>query len=303
MYFFKWLAIGKNLNSPLRGESKFDDQRERKILVGVNNSSYNNHPQPNPSPSRGMELVRSIKACFSLKTTSCGGYSLLEMLLAAAVGSIVLAGSYTSFVIIANQYQRVSAFSEVQAMGIPTIKLLQRDLRMAGRIFMDDDIEPVYGSIATPVTITDSGNACCDSISIIYDRDDSTDPLNIKSQRCQLDYTVSSRTTNSVTRNALYLTVTTLFTSDAVAYNCTGDGATTLVADYIDDLQFVGSDLDSNGNPMIVDVSMIVHSKNKMAKTVAYTKPTETIGNYSFTANDNYHRDEFTATVNIRNLR
>ncbi|MCE3232249.1 MAG: hypothetical protein K0R98_506 [Rickettsiaceae bacterium] len=242
-------------------------------------------------------MLAKLKLIFSLRSINCQGYSMLELLLASAVGSIVIAGSYTSFVIVAKQYQRIAAFSETQDAGIPTIHLLKRDLRMAGREALDSNLDPVFGAITTPIAITDSGNACCDSITIIYDRTSGT-----SNQRCQIVYETASRAANSITRNALYMTVTTLNASPA-SFTCIGDGATSLVTDYVDDLQFVGSDNDSNSNPRIVDISMILHSKSLMAKTVSYSKPTQTVGNYNFSATDQYHRDEFTATVNIKNLR
>jgi hypothetical protein len=225
----------------------------------------------------------------------CKGYSMLELILAAAVGSIIIAGGYTSFVILSKQYSRISAFSEVQQAGIPSVRIISRDLRMAGRIAMDTNVDPVYGAIANPITITDSGNACCDSITIVYDKDSIVNP-----QRCQITYDVQARTNPD--RNALYMTVTTLF-SDAGDL-CLGDnGSPALVADYIEDLQFEGSDNNTNGNPQIVDMSIIARSQSTLTSTNTYTRPAQTIGNYNFSFTDNFHRDEFTATVNIKNLR
>ncbi|PIR39384.1 MAG: hypothetical protein COV35_02385 [Alphaproteobacteria bacterium CG11_big_fil_rev_8_21_14_0_20_39_49] len=227
-------------------------------------------------------------------TRNCHGYSMLELILAAAVGSIIIAGGYTSFVVLSKQYSRVSAFSEVQQAGIPSIRIISRDLRMAGRVAMDTNVDPVYGAIANPITITDSGNACCDSITVIYDKDSTVNP-----QRCQITYDIRPRTNPA--RNALYMTVTTLL-SDA-GDPCLGDGATSLVADYIEDLQFVGSDNNSNGDPQLVDVSIIARSQSTLSSTNTYTRPDQTIGNYNFSFTDNLHRDEFTTTINIKNLR
>jgi Tfp pilus assembly protein PilW len=240
-------------------------------------------------------LKAKLKSAYTLQSTNYSGYSMLEMLLASAVGVIVILGSYTSFVIVAKQYQRISAFSETYESGAPTINLIKRDLRMAGRVAMDANMDPVFGTIATPITITDSGNACCDSIVIVYDRTSGT-----SNQRCQITYSIAART--NPTRNAIYMQVSTLNASPG-AFTCTGAGGNSLVADYVDDLQFVGSDNDSNGNPMIIDMSLIIHSKGTIAKTITYTRPAQIVGNYNFTATDNHNRDEFTATVNIKNLR
>jgi prepilin-type N-terminal cleavage/methylation domain-containing protein len=242
-----------------------------------------------PSLACGGGLVRGLTP----KNNHCRGYSLLELVLASAVGAIVIAGAYTSYVIIAKQYERVSTFSEVQQAGIATIQMITRDLRMAGRETMDASINPVYGSIPTPISIVDSGNACCDSITIVYDKN------SVAAQRCQIRYSIQSRTTGGITRNALFMTVTTL-----AGAACTGSGLVpSLVADYVDDMQIVGSDNDTSGNPRIVDISLIMRSQSVLPRTTTYTRPAQIVGNWNFNFNDNFHRDEFTATVNIKNLR
>jgi len=235
-------------------------------------------------------IITNIAICGNCRK----GYSMLELILASAIGGVIIAGGYTSYVIIAKQYQRLSSFSEVQQAGIPTVRIISRDLRMAGRVAMDTNVEPVYGAITTPIAITDSGYACCDSITIIYDRDSTVNP-----QRCQITYSIQPRT--NPTRNALYMTVTTLLSD--VGDACTGDGATSLVTDYVDDIQFVGSDNNTSGNPQIVDMSLIQRSRSVLNSTQTYTRPAQTIGNYNFSFTDNFHRDEFSTTINIKNLR
>ncbi len=216
------------------------------------------------------------------------GYSLLELVLAMAVGSVILAGTYTASVIVAKQYERISGFSEVQEMGVPSLRQISRDLHMASYKALDASISSPFGAITTPIAITDSGNACCDSIKIIYDRNTTT--------RNRYSYYVAARTNPS--RNALYLDIENW---SGASWTVTTTGA--LVADYIEDLQFVGSDNDSNGNPRIVDVFMLFRSKSLLPANVTYTKPAQTKGNYNYTVTDRYHRDEFSATINIKNLR
>lgn len=216
------------------------------------------------------------------------GYSMLELLLASAVGGIVIAGSYASYSIVAKQYQRISAFAEVQEAGMPTIRLLSRDIRLSGLVELDSSLDPVYGTIATPVTITDSGDACCDSIQLIYDKP-STD-------RRRVTYSIAART--SPARNALYMDIETW---SGTAWVASIDDA--LVTDYVEDLQFVGSDNDSNGNSRIVDISMVIRSQSTLNRTVTYAPPAQVVGNYDYSFSDNFYRDEFTATVNVKNLR
>ena len=222
------------------------------------------------------------------------GYSTLELLLATAVGSIVIAGSFSAYSVIGKQQKRVSAFSEVQSAGMPTLRIISRDLRMAGRVAMDANIEPVYGAIATPIVITDSGDACCDSIVITYDQDSTVNP-----KRCVITYSVAARTNPA--RNALFRNVST--PNGDLGDTCTGDSSTDLVTDYVDDFQAVGSDNDASGFPRLVDMSILLRSQSILPSNRTYTPPDQVVGNFNYSFTDNYHRDEFTMTVNIKNLR
>lgn len=226
------------------------------------------------------------------------GYSLLELMLAMAVGSIILAGTYTANVIVAKQYERISSFVQVQEMAIPSLRIIARDVRMAGYVALDATVSSTYGTITTPISITDSGNACCDSIAIIYDT--------TTTNRIRITYSVSQRTAAIVSpvaipaKNALYRQVET-WNSGSSTWSVTT--ANSLVADYIEDLQFVGSDLDTNSNPRIVDMFMLFRSKSLLPANVTYTKPVQTVGDFNYNITDMYHRDEFSATINIKNLR
>lgn len=232
----------------------------------------------------------NLKKIFSLKNKNSRGYSMLELLLASAVGGIVLAGAYASYTIVGQQQYRVSAMSEVQSAGMPTVRLIARDLRMAGRVAMDANLDPVFGIISTPITITDSGDACCDSIEIIYDKD--------STERRRITYDIQARTNPD--RNAMYMDIDLW---DDASSSWTSDISDALVTDYVEDFQVEGSDLNSDGNPMIVDIALILRSKSSLSKSNLYERPDQIIGNYDFSFNDNIYRDEFTMTVNIKNLR
>lgn len=217
------------------------------------------------------------------------GYTLIELLLAMAVGVGVLGATYSSYLIVSKQHQRMAAAAEVMDVGIPSIELVSRDLRSAGYQAMDANMESINGPIADPILIVDSGNACCDSVEIIYDVDLNT--------RLRISYYVAARA-NPV-RNALYTTVETW---NGAAWDLTTPES--LVSDYIEDFQMVGSEFDTGGNPTLVDVSMVFRNKKALLRnTVNYSKPAYEAGNFALTANDTYHRDEFFTTVNVRNLQ
>jgi prepilin-type N-terminal cleavage/methylation domain-containing protein len=217
------------------------------------------------------------------------GFTLIELLISVVLSAVIMAATYTSYTIVSKQSERVSAYAEVQESGIPAIQLISRDLRMAGHKSVDANIESSFGSISNPVLITDSGNACCDSVEIIYDVDLST--------RYRVTYYVAART--NPTRNALYMDKESW---DGISW--TAITTQSLVADYIEDFQLLGSDINSSGDPALIDISMIFRSKKLQVRGVStYTKPSYNIGNYNFTTTDAYYHDSFSATINLRNLR
>lgn len=231
--------------------------------------------------------------CHILKSKHQFGYNLLELVLAMAVGSVIIAGTYTANVIVAKQYERLSSYSQVQEMGVPALRLVSRDVRMAGYIAYDSNIESTYGAITTPITITDGFFNSTDSIAIIYDRDTST--------RYRTTYYVAMRDAATATtpeKDGLYMDVESW---DGSTWTTITSQA--LVADYIEDLQFEGSDLDGNGNPRFVDIFMVFRSKSLLPNDITYTKPAETAGDWNYSFTDKYNRDEFSATINIKNLR
>lgn len=221
------------------------------------------------------------------------GYNLLELMLATAVGSVIIAGTYTADVIVAKQYERISAFSEVQEVGVPSLNIIARDVRMAGYTAYDSTMTSTFGSITTPITITDAYYQNFDRIQIIYDRDTST--------RNRYTYYVAQKTAATGVFPAVYGLYLNIENWNGTTWTTTTSAS--LVADHIDDLQFVGSDPDSNGNPRFVDIFMLFRSKSMLPANVTYTKPAQTYGNYSYTITDKYHRDDFSATINVKNLR
>ncbi len=216
------------------------------------------------------------------------GYTLIELLLAVVVGAVILGASYTSYSLIAQQYETLSSKSEIQEMGLPTLNILTRDLRMAGYKALDTSLDSFYGKIDAPVDITDSGDACCDTIRIVYDTDLTT--------RLRTTYRVATR--SNPTRNALFMDRESW---DGNVWNSLTSGA--LVADYVEDFQVVGADFNLDGEPQLIDLSLVIRSKHALAKTYTYQKASYSPGNYTMDITGNFMREEFTATINLRNIR
>lgn len=216
------------------------------------------------------------------------GYTLIELMLSVVVGVAVLAGAYASYGIVANQYDKISTYAEIQERGLSTLRFLARDLRMAGHKELDGQLESAWGRIDDGATMTDSGVACCDTLTVIYDRDLFT--------RHRVTYHVDER--SSPTRDALFMDIETW---DGSTWNMATQNA--LVVDYVEDFQVEYSDNNSDGDPQLADIVLLLRSRNAFEQVFSYTTPSYNPGNSNFSASDNYYRQAFTTTVNLRNLR
>lgn len=214
-------------------------------------------------------------------------YTMIEMLLAVVVSSIILAGTYASYTIVSDQYQRNEGAAQIHSFAVPTLKILTRDLRMAGFRTLDDNIEANLGMITNPITITDSGDDCCDTVSVVMDTDDST--------RKRFTYYVDER--ENPTRLALFLDIEEFDTGTWVA-----ERSAEVVADYIEDFQIVGSENNSSGQPTVLDISLVFRTKTQGKQSLTFAKPAYSAGNYDYEFTDNFARREFSTTILLRNL-
>ncbi len=225
----------------------------------------------------------------NIKRVSEFGYSMIELLLATVVGGIVLAGAYASYNLIATQYKKNSSIGEINDFATPTLKIIARDLRMAGFKAVDAEIESTYGRIDDPITITDSGNACCDSISVIYDKS--------VTERVRVTYRVAPKA-NDTSRNALYM--------DVDQYQAAGTWVevynSSVVADFIVDFQVEATKTNASGQPSLVNLNIVFRSRNKTNSQSTFSKADYETGNYDFSITDNYLREGFETTILLRNL-
>lgn len=234
-------------------------------------------------------MIKNNKHITKHNRYSESGYTMIELLLATVVGSIVLAGAYVSYYIVEAQYNKNSAIGDLGDFAVPTLKILSRDIRMAGFKAVDTDIESAYGKIDNPFIITDSGNACCDSIEMIYDKS--------TTERLKVTYFVAPKT-NDTTRNALYMTIEQYQSSGAWVTNV--DSA--IVADFVEDFQAEAVKANAAGEPTLVNLNIVFRSRNKTKTTQTFQKAGFSTGNYVFSITDNYLRDEFETSIYLRNL-
>ena len=96
-------------------------------------------------------------------------FTLVEMLVALAVSAVIVSATYASFELIQKQYKKNIDVIEMHSSGRSIMQVLEREIRMAGYEFRDGNGVMTYGNIIGPLVINDSGNKCCDEVTIIYD--------------------------------------------------------------------------------------------------------------------------------------
>ena len=95
------------------------------------------------------------------------GMSLVEILIAIVISTIVITAAYASYSVIRSNYDFQQDMKYMSETARSVVKMIARDIRMAGYTEFD------AVQITEAVKITDSTSKCCDRIDIIYDRSSS----------------------------------------------------------------------------------------------------------------------------------
>jgi hypothetical protein len=155
------------------------------------------------------------------------------MLVALAVSSIIIAASYASYEMVATQYKKNMDVADMHTSGRAIMRIIERDIRMAGFEYRDTDAKVTYGTISNPLTIKDSGNKCCDEVTVIYDYFDEESK---KVERIRIRYWAEPYTSNKGSRHRLYKQKDILGKNKKILATPVL-GNKEVMADYIEDLQ------------------------------------------------------------------
>ncbi len=221
--------------------------------------------------------------------STSSGYTMVELLLALVVGSVVVVGAYTAYSLVSSTQANYASRTELQEVGVPALRLIERHIRMAGYEALDAELDPVNGDIIAPAAVTDSGNACCDTLTLEYDDNSGV--------RYQVAYYTAPRT-NPETRTALFMDRNRW---DGISWSSDVSGA--LVADYVEDFQAEVSETVDDGRTKLVDVALTLRARNALKQPQTFVKADYDPGNYILSTNDHYFRETFTTSVMLRNVR
>ena len=115
---------------------------------------------------------------------NCLGYTFIELMVALAVSSIVIAGSYAGYSLLARQQQVLNAQTSVDRNALRVVDLIQSDIRMAG---YKDYQSPNVMQPSQAIVITSSND-----LKVVFDDYDSTNTL----YRTLIHYSLESYTSS-----------------------------------------------------------------------------------------------------------
>jgi prepilin-type N-terminal cleavage/methylation domain-containing protein len=174
--------------------------------------------------------------------TNTKAFTLVEMLVAMAVSTIIIAATYASYDLVATQYKKNIDVAEMHTSGRAVMQMIERDVRMADFKYRDQDANVTYGPITAPLVIKDSGDKCCDEVTVIYDYYDEDSK---KVERIRIRYWAESYSSNKGNRYRLYKQIDVLGRNNAILANPI-IGSKDLLADFLEDLQ-IFNDQSSDG--------------------------------------------------------
>ena len=169
------------------------------------------------------------------------GFSLVEMLIAILVSAIIIAASFGSYTVIANNFTFQKDMKYIAQSARAVVNMINKDIRMAGYATIDNSV------ITDGVILSDSGvTICCDAISLVYDQS--------PSERRQVTYWAENRSqgfcsnatgTGEPDRYRLCKQVCSITDAFTISEIQNGDCNTVIqpinpIADYVEDLQFSG---------------------------------------------------------------
>jgi prepilin-type N-terminal cleavage/methylation domain-containing protein len=227
-------------------------------------------------------------------------YTLTELMVATAVGSIVMAMAFSSFSLINKKYQKYSDLSNLHHNASQVLNIITRDLRMAGY----QDLDTVNGSITQAIIAdNDSSDRGSDEITVTYDTD--------TENRIKVSYyLLPCIDTNECTEEGRYRLYKTKWSKVNGSWNISPDYEDQAVADYVDDLQFQYNmadgvdqrtvDSDEIKDLRSIDVSILLRTSRKHEKDERDYR--HELEDNSVDLDGGYIRENFYTTAFTRNL-
>ena len=104
------------------------------------------------------------------KLINIAGFTLIEILIAIVITSLMMAAMFTSYTLVNSTYRQVTERKKISQAGRDTVGTMLREIRMAGFKYLNDDI--AASTEHNPIRITKGtgfgSGGTCDKIEIVY---------------------------------------------------------------------------------------------------------------------------------------
>jgi len=226
-----------------------------------------------------------------MKLKSNKGLTLVEVLIAVVVSSIVMAAMFFTYDIFQKSYKGIVDRSVISQNSRNAISIMIRDMRMAGyKDFNQTDPLP------TPTIIHTNNNNAPDEIQIIYDEN--------KNDRVKIAYKLDKE--NPAT-DKYYFLAKARYVWKGGWTNSTSQGGYPFekVADYFEDMQFAlkdsaGNTTTQSNNIKFIEIYTIMKTPNEIHKQPLAQRFIS--DNRTILKTDKYLREDFFVSVYPRNI-
>ena len=226
-----------------------------------------------------------------MKLKSNKGLTLVEVLIAVVVSSIVMAAMFFTYDIFQKSYKGIIDRSVVSQNSRNAFSIIIRDVRMSGY----QDFNTRWSNLPSSTLIhTDSSNGP-DSLEIIYDEN--------KNDRIKIIYKLDKE---KLTDNYFFL-AKARYGWNGSSWSTTVAGGYNFekVADYFEDLQFslkdsAGNKTSLSSNTKFIEIYAILKSPNEIHKQPLAQNFTS--DNRKISETDKYLREDFFVSIYPRNI-
>ena len=220
------------------------------------------------------------------------GFTLVEVLVSTAVSAIALLTLLVSYDIVEKQYTKIRDTETMMQSGRNILKILERDIRMAGYVYHNDQGVAEFGSISQPLVFVNK-TTCCDEVTIIYD----TRTASATTQRLELKYFAKPHSAGGSARTRLYKQVNILKPDPQKK-----TGNETTMADYIDEIQFHPAGGGATPNRLI-EVYLRLRTRREFERAIDFQWQDFYPGDSTASKSGiKYRVQEFSTSVAVRNL-
>ncbi len=249
------------------------------------------------------------------------GLTLVEVLIAVVVSSIMMAAMYTSYAMVNNSYTKVIDRASISRSSRDLVGMLVRDIRMAGFKYFDDNLKTENNNVPIQITKSSGTPRCCDKIVIIYgDTDYDTGEKKPTYMRYRITYKArpSEKIIPGTTiKENTFAVIKSKEFWDGTQFTHSGHDRTYFeeeIIDYVEDMVFTpidekGDKIDPTDKNRLYDIKLVninivyrspnkFFSKNKSTENTFITSSRDS----SFAANDRFLRDVIFVSAYARNI-